>query len=74
MTYHIEKTSGYCRLCNRYSLFESIQNKMTPMEYMGHSLLTVMTCGLWGIAFLIRWVMLEKKQPFRCSTCGSPLH
>lgn len=60
------ESSRYCRLCKRQVLVR----QETP-NHTVHVLITLLSCGLWGIVWLALTLM-ALGNPWRCSNCGSP--
>ena len=61
-----QETRGFCTNCNKYVLVRGA----TPNHIL-HLLLTLVTCGLW----LIVWVLLSiAPVVWRCSQCGAIVH
>jgi len=59
---------GHCKRCGHRQLF-----KRQPIHHGVHFLLTVLTCGLWGISWLA--VILGRgHRPFHCDQCGQRLY
>lgn len=58
---------AYCKTCGQMRLFRASVEKPT---HVLHALLTIFTCLLWGLVWLI--VSLSAtSSPWRCSVCGS---
>ena len=61
-----QETRGFCTNCNKYVLVRGA----TPNHIL-HLLLTLVTCGLWSIS----WILLSiAPVVWRCSQCGAIVH
>lgn len=57
-------TSFYCERCGSVRRFTK-----HCVEHARHLIATVLTCGLWGIAWYL-FSRGEKEEPWRCCKCG----
>lgn len=58
----IEQSRAYCPNCQRYVMAE----RPVP-NHLVHALVTVFTCLVWGIV----WILVSlAKNPKRCKFCG----
>lgn len=58
----LAQTQLYCTVCQRYVL----ASREAP-SHLIHALVTLFTCCVWGIVWIIAWL---NTKPWRCPHCG----
>lgn len=64
----MQEATGYCKRCKERVLIRRI---ITPKaNHVLHFLITLCTCGLWALVWMLAGMQGGKKQSWRCSKCG----
>lgn len=66
----LEETIKPCRRCDKKTVHQRSYNKTSPIMWLVHLVLTVVSVGTWLVILLI-WLLLTKKiGGWTCRECG----
>lgn len=57
-----------CPTCKKQTAFRG-----SAPNHLLHGILTLGTCGIWGIVWLYVTLFSKRLKPYTCETCGSTI-
>lgn len=69
MPIEFHEWGGFCEYCDQNRLFRA--STQVP-DHVVHALFTIVTAGLYGLAWILIALGPPKTTPWRCTTCGTP--